>query len=199
MILAPTPTRAEVSDVANAVLDGTDAVMLSAETATGNYPVETVEAMVRICDAAEKSMVIKLDREFLNRIFERIDQSIAMSALFAAYHLKVKAVAALTSTGSTALWMSRLNCGIPIFALTDEPATVTKMSLYREVFTLFLEDTHHDRDLMRYDAEMRLIEAGVVKKGDLIVMCYGDLIGVSGGTNTMTIVRVGDQSPHIVA
>ena len=95
--------------------------------------------------------------------------------------------------------MSRLNCGIPIFALTDEPATVTKMSLYREVFPLFLEDTHHDRDLMRYDAEMRLIEAGVVQKGDLIVMCYGDLIGVSGGTNTMTIVRVGDQSPHIVA
>ena len=196
MIHSPTPTRAEVSDVANAVLDGTDAVMLSAETATGSYPVQTVEAMVRICDAAEKSMTIKLDREFLNRIFERIDQSIAMSALFAAYHLKVKAVAALTSTGSTALWMSRLNCGIPIFALTNEPATVTKMSLYREVFPLFLKDTHHDRDLMRYDAELRLIEAGVVQKGDLIVMCYGDQIGVSGGTNTMTIVRVGDQVPR---
>ena len=195
MIHSPTPTRAEVSDVANAVLDGTDAVMLSAETATGSYPVQTVEAMVRICDAAEKSMMIKLDREFLNRVFTRIDQSVAMSTLFAAYHLNVKAVAALTSSGSSALWMSRLNCGIPIFALTQEPATVTKMTLYREVFPLYMKDTHHDRDLMRYDAELRLIEAGVVKKGDLIVMCYGDQIGITGGTNTMTIVRVGDQVP----
>lgn len=195
MIHSPTPTRAEVSDVANAVLDGTDAVMLSAETATGSYPVQTVEAMVRICDAAEKSMMIKLDREFLNRVFTRIDQSVAMSTLFAAYHLNVKAVAALTSSGSSALWMSRLNCGIPIFALTQEPATVTKMTLYREVFPLYMKDTHHDRDLMRYDAELRLIEAGVVKKGDLIVMCYGDQIGITGGTNTMTIVRVGDQMP----
>ena len=195
MIHSPTPTRAEVSDVANAVLDGTDAVMLSAETATGSYPVQTVEAMVRICDAAEISMMIKLDREFLNRVFTRIDQSVAMSTLFAAYHLNVKAVAALTSSGSSALWMSRLNCGIPIFALTQEPATVTKMTLYREVFPLYMKDTHHDRDLMRYDAELRLIEAGVVKKGDLIVMCYGDQIGITGGTNTMTIVRVGDQMP----
>ena len=195
MILAPTPTRAEVSDVANAVLDGTDAVMLSAETAAGNYPVQTVESMVRICEAAEKSMTIKLDREFLDRIFTRIDQSIAMSAIFAAYHLNVKAVAALTSSGSTALWMSRLNCGIPIFALTHEPATVSKMTLYREVFPLLMQDMRHDRDLMRYDAELRLIEAGVVKAGDLIVLCYGDQIGITGGTNTMTIVRVGDQVP----
>ena len=195
MILAPTPTRAEVSDVANAVLDGTDAVMLSAETAAGNYPVHTVEAMARICLAAEKSMQITLDREFLNRNFTRIDQSIAMSAIFAAYHLNVKAVAALTSSGSTALWMSRLNCGIPIFALTHEPTTVSKMTLYREVFPLLMQDMRHDRDLMRYDAELRLIEAGVVKAGDLIVLCYGDQIGITGGTNTMTIVRVGDQVP----
>lgn len=195
MIHSPTPTRAEVSDVANAVLDGTDAVMLSAEAATGSYPVQTVETMVRICDAAEKSMMIKLDREFLNRVFTRIDQSVAMSTLFAAYHLNVKAVAAPPRSGSSALWMSRLNCGIPIFALTQEPATVTKMTLYREVFPLYMKDTHHDRDLMRYDAELRLIEAGVVKKGDLIVMCYGDQIGITGGTNTMTIVRVGDQMP----
>ena len=194
MILAPIPTRAEVSDVANAVLDGTDAVMLSAETAAGNYPVQTVESMARICLAAEKSILITLDREFLDRIFTRIDQSIAMSALFAAYHLNVKAVATLTSSGSTALWMSRLNCGIPIFALTQEPATQTKMTLYREVFPLFMKDMHHDRDGMRYDAEQRLIEAGVVKKGDLIVLCYGDQKGVTGGTNTMTIVRVGDQA-----
>ncbi len=194
MIHAPTPTRAEVSDVANAVLDGTDAVMLSAETAAGHYPVKTVESMARICLEAEKSMLIKLDHEFLDRIFTRIDQSIAMSALFAAYHLNVKAIAALTSSGSSALWMSRLNCGIPIFALTQIPASLSKMTLYRGVFPLLLKDEHRDRDGMRYDAEHRLIEAGVVKSQDLIVLSYGDKRGVSGGTNTLSIVRVGVQS-----
>ena len=195
MILAPIPTRAEVSDVANAVLDGTDAVMLSAETAAGNYPVQTVESMARICLEAEKSIQVKLDREFLDRIFTRIDQSIAMAALFAAYHLNVKAIAALTSSGSTALWLSRMNSGIPIFALTQEPASQTKMTLYREVFPLLMRDMHHDRDMVRYDAEQRLIEAGVVEKGDLIVLTYGDIRGVSGGTNTMTIVRIGEKLP----
>ena len=195
MILAPTPTRAEVSDVANAVLDGTDAVMLSAETAAGNYPVQTVQAMARICLEAEKSLQITLDREFLDRTFTRIDQSIAMASLFAAYHLKVKAVAALTTSGSTALWMSRLNCGIPIFALTHEPASQTKMTLYREVFPLLLPNAKNDRDDMRYNAEQRLLEAGVVEKGDLIVISYGDQHGVSGGTNTLSIVRVGERQP----
>ena len=195
MILSPTPTRAEVSDVANAVLDGTDAVMLSAETAAGNYPVQTVESMARICLAAEKSVLITLDRDFLDRHLTRIDQSIAMAALFAAYHLNVKAVAALTTSGSTALWMSRLNCGIPIFALTQEPAAQSKMTLYREVFPLLMKEMHHDRDVLRYDAEQRLIEAGVVEKGDLIVLTYGDQMGLTGGTNTLTIVRVGDQRP----
>jgi pyruvate kinase len=193
MILAPTPTRAEVSDVANAVLDGTDAVMLSAETAAGKYPVQTVESMARICLEAEKSMPITLDREFLDRIFSRIDQSIAMSALFAAYHLNVKAVAALTSTGSSALWMSRLNCGIPIFALTPNPASQTRMTLYREVYPLLMKDVHQDRDGLRYDAEQRLLEAGVVAKGDLIVLTYGDIMGVAGSTNTLSIVRVGEM------
>ena len=195
MILAPTPTRAEVSDVANAVLDGTDAVMLSAETAAGNYPVQTVQAMARICLEAEKSLQITLDREFLDRTFTRIDQSVAMASLFAAYHLKVKAVAALTTSGSTALWMSRLNCGIPIFALTHEPASQTKMTLYREVFPLLLPNAKNDRDDMRYNAEQRLPEAGVVEKGDLIVISYGDQHGVSGGTNTLSIVRVGERQP----
>src|SRR5581483_9779247 len=115
MITSPVPTRAEVSDVANAVLDGTDAVMLSAETAAGKYPVETVEAMSRICLEAEKSAEVTLDREFLDRVFTRVDQSIAMAALFTAYHLKVKAIAALTQSGSTALWISSLNCGVPIY------------------------------------------------------------------------------------
>ena len=193
MILAPTPTRAEVSDVANAVLDGTDAVMLSAETAAGSYPVQTVESMARICLAAEKSTMITLDREFLDRHFTRIDQSIAMASLFAAYHLDVKAVAALTTSGSTALWMSRLNCGIPIYALTQEPKAQSKMTLYREVYPLLMKEMPNDRDIQRYEAEQRLLQAGVVAKGDLIVLTYGDQMGLTGGTNTLTIVRVGDR------
>src|SRR5438045_6896433 len=117
------PTRAEVSDVANAVLDGTDAVMLSAETASRTYPVETIAAMNRICLEAEKSQVVTLETELLNRVFTRVDQSIAMAALFTAYHLKVKAIASLTESGSTALWMSRINCGVPIYALTSQTVT----------------------------------------------------------------------------
>lgn len=194
MILSPTPTRAEVSDVANAVLDGTDAVMLSAETAAGKYPVQTVESMARICLEAEKSILITLDSDFLNRVFSRIDQSIAMAAIFAAYHLNVRAVAALTTSGSTALWMSRLNCGIPIFALTPELAARSKMTLFREVFPLLMKETHQDADVLRYEAEQRLLEAGVVAKGDLIVLSYGDQTGLTGGTNTMTIVRIGDRA-----
>ena len=177
------------------MLDGTDAVMLSAETAAGYHPVKTVESMARICLAAERSILIKLDHDFLERTFSRIDQSIAMAALFAAYHLNVKAIAALTTSGSTALWMSRLNCGIPIYALTPEPSSLTKMTLYREVFPLLLEGKQLNREGMRYEAERKLVEEGVVKKGDLIVLSYGDIRGVSGGTNTLTIVRVGDQSP----
>jgi pyruvate kinase len=197
MILSPIPTRAEVSDVANAVLDGTDAVMLSAETAAGKYPVQTVESMVRICLEAEKSAEVTLDREFLDRVFTRIDQSVAMAALFTAYHLNVKAVAALTQSGSTALWMSRLNCGVPIYALTPEPTSLTKMTLYREVYPLLMQQMHTDRDVLLYEAEQRLIAAGVVKNGDLIVLTIGEPIGTTGGTNTMKIVRVGEQQPYI--
>ena len=195
MTHSPTPTRAEVSDVANAVLDGTDAVMLSGETAAGDFPVETVEAMARICREAERSLPVTLDRGFLDRTFTRIDQSIAMAALFAAYHLNVKAVAALTTTGSTALWMSRLNCGLPIFGLTEEPSAQSRMTLFREVFPLLIPDMNNDRDLLRRKAEERLLEAGVVAKGDLIVLSYGDKMGQSGGTNTITIVRVGEPLP----
>jgi pyruvate kinase len=192
MTHSPTPTRAEVSDVANAVLDGTDAVMLSGETAVGDFPVETVEAMARICREAERSLPIALDRGFLDRSFTRIDQSIAMAALFAAYHLDVKAVAALTTTGSTTLWMSRLNCGLPIFGLTEDPAAVSRMTLFREVFPLRVHDMGDDRDVLRRKAEECLLAAGVVARGDLIVLSYGDRMGQSGSTNTISIVRVGE-------
>jgi pyruvate kinase len=193
MILSPVPTRAEVSDVANAVLDGTDAVMLSAETATGDYPVQTVEAMARICVEAEKSSDFPLDTHFLNRVFTRIDQSIAMAALFTAHHLKVKAIASLTESGSTALWMSRLNTGIPIYALTQEVRTRYKVSIFKGVFPVMVPQSGHDRDQVLRDAEEALIAAGAVAVGDLIVLTIGEPIGKSGGTNTMKIVKVGEH------
>ena len=192
MIQNPVPTRAEVSDVANAVLDGTDAVMLSAETATGRFPVETVDQMARICIEAEKWMPVELDRDFLNRTFTRIDQSVAMAALFTAFHLKVKAIAALTQSGSTALWMSRHNCGCPIYALTPEVTSQRKMALYRNVRPLFFEHGH-DRDVVLRSAEDLLVESGRVQHGDLIVLTNGEPMGKSGGTNTMKIVRVGEH------
>ena len=193
MIHSPVPTRAEVSDVANAVLDGTDAVMLSAETATGDYPVQTVEAMSRICIEAEKSADFPLDTHFLNRVFTRIDQSIAMAALFAAHHLKVKAIASLTESGSTALWMSRLNTGIPIYALTQEVRTRYKVSVFKGVFPVMMSQSGHDRDQVLLEAEEALIAAGAVEFGDLIVLTIGEPIGKPGGTNTMKIVKVGEH------
>jgi len=195
MIVSPVPTRAEVSDVANAVLDGTDAVMLSAETASGEYPVQTVEAMSRICIEAEKSQDVTLDSHFLNRVFTRIDQSIAMAALFTAFHLKVKAIASLTESGSTALWMSRLNCGVPIYALTPRIRTRYRVSIFRDVVPLLTTYVETDRDRMLWQAEETLIAAGAVEPGDLIVLTIGEPIGAAGGTNTMKIVRVGEHRP----
>ncbi|GAB1367675.1 pyruvate kinase [Azonexus hydrophilus] len=193
MISSPVPTRAEVSDVANAVLDGTDAVMLSAETAAGSYPVETVESMARICVEAERSTDITLEREFLDRVFNRIDQSIAMAAIWTAHHLKVKAIAALTQSGSTALWMSRLNCGLPIYALTPDAEALSRMSLYREVRPLLMQQQHTEREQLLAEAETLLIERGIVERGDLIVLTIGEPIGSIGGTNTLKIVRVGEH------
>ena len=193
MISSPVPTRAEVSDVANAVLDGTDAVMLSAETASGRYPVEVIESMDRICIEAEQSMSLNLDQQFLNRVFSRVDQSIAMAALFTAYHLRVKCIAALTESGSTALWMSRLIAGVPIYALTSQTATRYRLALFRDVFPLMVKYVGHDREELLREAEKVLVENNVVKAGDLIVLTIGEPIGKSGGTNTMKIVRVGEH------
>jgi pyruvate kinase len=192
MIHAPVPTRAEVSDVANAVLDGTDAVMLSAETAAGKYPVEVVENMAQICVEAEKSDPVERDRDFLDRTFTRVDQSIAMATLFTAFHLKVKAIASLTDSGSTALWMSRHNPGCPIFALTPKVESQRKMTLYRNVQPLFLEQSA-DRDSVLLAAEALLVSRGQVRDGDLIVLTIGEPMGKPGGTNTMKIVRVGEH------
>ena len=192
MIHNPVPTRAEVSDVANAVLDGTDAVMLSAETAAGRYPVETVETMAQVCVEAEKSDPVQLDRDFMDRTFTRVDQSIAMAALFTAYHLRVKAIASLTDSGSTALWMSRHNCGCPIFAITPKVETQRRMALLRNVTSLYLEQVG-DRDAVLLAAEDLLLAQSYVQRGDLIVLTIGEPMGKPGGTNTMKIVRVGEH------
>ncbi len=197
MIESPVPTRAEVSDVANAVLDGTDAVMLSAETAAGKYPVQAIAAMDRTCRAAEKSARVTLDTDFLNRKFSRVDQSIAMAALFTAHHLGVKAIAALTQSGSTALWMSRLNSGVPIFALTPEEKTRRRLAMYRDVRTVMMQYETIDREALLRKAEIALLQAGVVAKGDLIVITIGEPIGKAGSTNTMKIVRVGEFTENI--
>jgi pyruvate kinase len=191
MIVNAVPTRAEVSDVANAVLDGTDAVMTSAETASGKYPVETVEAMAAICLEAEKSDVIKLDADFLNATFTRIDQSIAYGALFTAYHLRVKAIAALTESGSTALWMSRHNIDIPIFALTPVLGTQRKAALYRNVTTFELAHST-DREAVLKAAQDLLLAKGVVQKGDMIVVTWGEPMGQVGGTNALKIMKIGE-------
>ena len=193
MVASPVPTRAEVSDVANAVLDGTDAVMLSAETASGRYPVETVEAMHRICLEAEQTQPLALDREFLDRVFTRVDQSIAMAALLTSYHLKVKAIAALTESGSTALWMSRLNCGVPIYALTSQTATRYRCALLRDTYPIVVKYAGSDREELLLEAEKVMVENGLVMKGDLIVLTIGEPVGKVGGTNTMKIVKVGEQ------
>jgi pyruvate kinase len=167
MIVNPVPTRAEVSDVANAVLDGTDAVMLSAETAAGRYPLETVEEMAKICLEAEKASGHEIDADFSGKAFSRIDQSIAMGALFTAQHLGAKAIVALTDSGSTALWMSRHDIRTPIYALTPKLSTQRKMALYRNVRPLLM-DTSADRDTALELAEGHLLRRSIGQSGDAI-------------------------------
>jgi pyruvate kinase len=190
MIVNPVPTRAEVSDVANAVLDGTDAVMLSAETAAGQYPVETVEAMASICLEAERAEEVSIDADFTNKRFGRIDQSIAMGALFTAYHLGCKAILALTESGSTALWMSRYRSHTPIFGLTSQPVTQRRMALYRNVRPLLMPN-FGDRDTALAAAEKILVDRGVLKPGDTYAITCGEPMGYPGGTNMLKVCRVG--------
>jgi pyruvate kinase len=189
MIVNPVPTRAEVSDVANAVLDGTDAVMLSAETAAGKYPLETVEEMAKICEEAEKAEYKELEGDFSGKTFSRIDQSIAMGALFTAHHLGAKAIVALTDSGSTPLWMSRHDIRVPIYALTPRLATQRKMALYRNVRPLLM-DTSADRDTALEQAEGHLLRRNIVQSGDVYAITCGEPMGAPGGTNMLKICRV---------
>jgi pyruvate kinase len=194
MIVNAAPTRAEVSDVANAVLDGTDAVMLSAETASGKYPVEVVETMASIVLEADRSETPGLDQQFLNETFTRVDQSIAYGALFTAAHLHCAAIVALTESGSTALWMSRHDIDVPIYALTPSVATQRRLALYRNVRPLHFPITD-DRDRALAAAERLLLQHASVQAGDLIVLTCGEPMGQPGGTNTLKIVRVGEAAP----
>jgi len=189
MIVNPVPTRAEVSDVANAVLDGTDAVMLSAETAAGRYPVQTIEQMAAIALEAELAEETDLETDFINKRFGRIDQTIAMGALFTAHHLGCKAILALTESGSTALWMSRHKIKVPIYGLTSQLLSQRKMSLYRNV-TPLLMSSHSDRDEALDHAERLLVERGVLKPGDTYAITVGEPMGYPGGTNMLKVCRV---------
>jgi pyruvate kinase len=190
MMVNPVPTRAEVSDVANAVLDGTDAVMTSAETATGKYPVETMQTMADICLEAERAEETTLDKDFVNKRFGRIDHTIAMSALFTAHHLGCKAILALTESGSTALWMSRLQIDVPIYGLTSQVLSERKMALYRNV-TPTLMPQFADRDQALARAEQLLVEKGVLMPGDTYAITCGEPMGHPGGTNMLKVCRVG--------
>ncbi|HOZ65819.1 MAG TPA: pyruvate kinase [Burkholderiaceae bacterium] len=189
MITNPVPTRAEVSDVANAVLDGTDAVMLSAETAAGKYPLETVIEMANICKAAESAEDTKLDADFTGMTFQRIDHAIAMGALFTAHHLDAKAIVAMTESGSTALWMSRHRIHIPIYAVTAQVATQRKLCLYRNVQPLLME-MNNDRDTALAATESELKKRGIFQTGDVYAITGGEPMGAPGGTNMLKICRV---------
>jgi pyruvate kinase len=192
MIENAIPTRAEVSDVANAVLDGTDAVMLSAETAAGKHPVEAVAAMDRVCREAEKHEdSISIDQR-MDHSFERIDEAVARSTMYVANHLPVRAIAALTESGSTALWMSRINSSVPIYALTPHVETRRKVTLYRGVHPVSFALTSNDPAVVMMEAVDELRRRGAVRDGDLTILTIGEPLAKPGGTNTLKIVRVGE-------
>ena len=177
MIESTIPTRAEVSDVANAVLDGTDAVMLSAETAVGKHPEVVIEAMARVCLSAEKHPRTQISRHRVECHFERADEAIAMAAMYTANHVNVKAIIALTETGSTALWMSRIRTAIPIYGLSRQRLSRGKMTLYRSVYPIAFDVTKLDRSEVNRKAVTELRERGIVADDDLVLITRGDFAG----------------------
>lgn len=191
MILSPMPTRAEVMDVANAVLDGTDAVMLSAETAAGSYPIETVKAMAEVCIGAEKMPSINVSNHRLNQDFNQIEESVAMATMYAANHMtKVKAIVALTESGKTALMMSRISSGKPIFALSRHESTLSRSALYRGVTPFYLESDTGAGPQIANKAITMLKEKGLLQTGDVVIFTQGDDLGHIGSTNTMRMIKV---------
>jgi len=193
MVESPIPTRAEVFDVANAVIDGTDAVMLSAETAAGRYPAKVIEAMDRICAGAERQRSVHAPERRMNMRFKQADEAIAKATMYTANSLGVKAIAALTESGATALWMSRIRSGIPIYAMTRHVETRRKVTLYRGVYPVSFDVTSTNHAEVNKEAIDELVRRGAVRNGDLVIITKGDLMGVHGGTNAMKIIRVGEH------
>jgi pyruvate kinase len=191
MINNPIPTRAEVSDVANAVLDGTDAVMLSAETAAGKYPVETVAAMARVCLEAEKEDAFSTERRRSGGP-ETVEEAIARATIFTANSLSIKAIAALTQSGKTALLMSRMNSSVPIFALSSVVETRRRVTLFRGVYPVKFKGARDPERALNM-AEDELLKRGAVNPGDYMILTIGEPFGKAGGTNTMKIVKVGEH------
>ena len=193
MIENPIPTRAEVFDVANAVLDGTDAVMLSGETAVGRHPAKVIQSMARICVEAEKQVTAKQSSHRLHTEFGRVDEAIAMASMYTANHLGVAAIASLTESCSTALWMSRISSGIPIYAMTEHVATRRRVTLYRGVYPISFQPTESDSQRINQEVVEELLRRGAVRDGDLVIITKGDFQGIPGGTNVMKILRVGEH------
>jgi len=193
MVESPIPTRAEVFDVANAVIDGTDAVMLSAETAAGRYPAKVIEAMDRICAGAERQRSVQAPERRMNIRFKQADEAIAKATMYTANSLGVKAIAALTESGATALWMSRIRSGIPIYAMTRHVETRRKVTMYRGVYPVSFDVTSTNHAEVNKEAIDELVRRGAVRDGDLVIITKGDLMGVHGGTNAMKIIRVGEH------
>ncbi len=192
MIENAIPTRAEVFDVANAVYDGTDAIMLSAETASGKYPIKAIEAMNRICLEAEKQPVVRISDHRMNIQFDRDDEAIAMSAMYMANHTQIKGIVALTESGSTPLWMSRISSGIPIFAMSGSEETLGRVTLFRGVFPIFhVIDEKHDHAEVNRDVVSELRKWNLASNGDKFIITKGDLTGIKGGTNAIKIIVVG--------
>lgn len=187
------PTRAEVFDVANAVHDGTDAVMLSGETAAGKHPVQVVEAMSRICESAEQHPRAKISDHRMELTFGRVDEAIAMATMYTANHLDVDAIAALTESGSTVLWMSRISSGIPIYALSPRIETRRKVTLYRGVYPTGINFEQIGPYNISSKVARTLQEKNIVEEGDRIIITRGDYLGdEGGGTNAMKVVTIGN-------
>jgi pyruvate kinase len=191
MINSPLPTRAEVSDVANAALDYTDAVMLSAESASGNYPVEAVAAMARVCLGAEQEPTTTRSQHRLGETFSRCDETIALASMYAANHFPgVKAIISLTESGHTPLIMSRIRSGVPIYCYTRHPGTQRRAALFRGVYTVPFDAAKIDPAEVSDKAIEKLTERGLLKKGDWVILTKGDFYSNSGGTNGMKILKV---------
>ena len=191
MVENPQPTRAEVLDVANAVMDGTDAVMLSAETAIGKYPVAVVERMASICAGAERQRSTQVSTHRLEIEFETIEEAVAMASMYTANHYDVRAIVAMTESGRTAKWMSRISSGLPIFAMSRQLATLRRVTLYRGVYPIYFDIKDGQRgDQAQSDVLKELLRLEVVNKGEAVIVTQGELTGIVGGTNSMTILVV---------